>query len=771
MTNASSIHPLNAVRADSTGDGGGAYHERVVSGSGQRAEAERAAERLARLQAVTARLAGANTADDVAGVIVDHAAAGVSAHGALFLELVQDGTVFELVRQIGLAPDLEEDFATFPLDAPLPAGDAVRSKSIVIVHRDERDERYPALSGRPAQHDMHVVVPLVDGEEPFGAIAFGFSRARQFGDDDRRFLLAIAGQAAQALRRIRIIEAEREARRRQEFLARATGVLATSLDHEGMATTIGRLAVQEFADTLTVHIREGNELRTIAAVDSDPTLEAALNEVLDTPSGRTMVEYVDSLVAGGRSILVNDLDDERWRETFADMPGFYDGALVHISSAVIIGLHSRGRRHGVLIATRRSARDPFDDGAFLVFSELASRLATAIDNALAHRANAEVARTLQASLLPPRLPEIPGVVVASRYDPIGDGSLVGGDFYDVFPMSGGAWAMVIGDVCGQGVLAAAVTSLVRYTIRAAARMWPSPSEILRFTNTAVLQQEGGERFCTVLLCVLHPSGDGADVTIAAGGHHLPLHVAAGGEPVPVGREGTALGLLDDLDVSDTNLHLGPGDLLVMTTDGVLEARDANGDIVGEDFLDDLVRGHAPDGAEAVAGAIERAVLAIGGGRARDDVALLVAEICGRVEAPPPTHGFESQRPFNERYPATADSVTTARRAVAAWCAANGVASDRLPDLLIAITELATNAIRAARTAIDVRCWLTDDAVMAEVTDDGPGFDTAFPRHVRELDLLAERGRGLFLVDALVDDCTIESGPNGTIVRCLVTRAG
>src|SRR5205085_4906208 len=171
-----------------------------------------------------------------------------------------------------------------------------------------------------------------------------------------------------------MIDAERAARRRQEFLARATGVLATSLDHETMATTIGRLAVQEFTDTLTVHVYEGDALRTIAAVDADAGLEAALQDVLATPEGRDMAQYVDGLVADGRSILVDDLDLDMWRKTFADMPGFDDGALAHVHSAVIVGLHSAGRRHGVLVATRRGTREPFDQEAFLVLSELAGRL-------------------------------------------------------------------------------------------------------------------------------------------------------------------------------------------------------------------------------------------------------------------------------------------------------------------------------------------------------------------------------------------------------------
>ena len=115
------------------------------------------------------------------------------------------------------------------------------------------------------------------------------------------------------------------------------------------------------------------------------------------------------------------------------------------------------------------------------------------------------------------------------------------------------------------------------------------------------------------------------------------------------------------------------------------------------------------------------------------------------------------------------SVTDARRAVAGWLDANGVDGHRVHDALLALTELATNAVRSARTAFEVRSWLTEDEVVLEVTDDGPGFEAAIPSDPRQLDPLAEAGRGLFLATALVDDWAIETGPNGTIVRIFVSR--
>jgi anti-sigma regulatory factor (Ser/Thr protein kinase) len=154
------------------------------------------------------------------------------------------------------------------------------------------------------------------------------------------------------------------------------------------------------------------------------------------------------------------------------------------------------------------------------------------------------------------------------------------------------------------------------------------------------------------------------------------------------------------------------------------------------------------------------------------VAVLVVEVTGlgaSVEAPEATRPGVAGGPFDERFPAETPSVTEARRAVAAWLDGQGIRGSRVPDLLLALTELATNAVRSARTAMEVRAWLTPDAIMFEVTDDGAGFDPTVPRSAREIDPLAERGRGLFIVAALVDECTIESGPNGTIVRCYLAR--
>lgn len=742
----------------------------VCLDASRRAEAEEAADRLSRLQAVTARLGGAGDVEAVARAVCDHAAAGVRAQTAGLWQLVDEGETFELVRHVGIRPGVEDAFGRFPVDAPLPAGDALRTGSTVVVTgAADRASRYPELAAHPTDYQSAVVVPVLRDGRPLGVLSFGFRSLRQLGSDDHRFLLAVADQTAQALDRIAREEHERSARRRQELLARATGVLAGSLEVEAAATAVARLAVQSFADAFSVHLFEGDELRTVAAVNADPELEELTWAMVDTPPGRRMRSYLVDLLGDGRSMLLPSLDPAAWDELLGDVATAESIRALDVSSAILVGLHSRGRRLGLVAVTRRAGQPPFDQDAFVLVVELAGRLASALDGAQAHHARAEVARTLQASLLPPRLPEIPGVVLAARYDPVGDGSLVGGDFYDVFPVADDRWCLVLGDVCGQGVAAASLTALVRYTVRAAARMWDSPADILRFTNDAILDHDAGDRFCTLIVGMLAPRSGGMALRLAVGGHHLPLHRPAGGEAVPVGRQGTAMGLVPDPEVADVRVELGIGDLLVLTTDGVIEARDQEGRPVADGFLEGLVAEHGAGGAEVLAGAIQRAVLDVGGGRANDDAAALVVEVTGEGRPVEPVARVALPEPFDERYPPEIASVTEARRGVAAWLELQGTPVPRVPDLLLAVTELVTNAVRSARSAVEVRAWLTSDAVMIEVTDDGPGFDPDVARAGRGLDPLADRGRGLFLVVALVDECTIESGAHGTIVRCYVAR--
>lgn len=239
---------------------------------------------------------------------------------------------------------------------------------------------------------------------------------------------------------------------------------------------------------------------------------------------------------------------------------------------------------------------------------------------------AALARTLQQSLLPPVLPDVPGLEVAARYQ-AARGEEVVGDFYDVFKAARSSWCVVMGDVCGKGPEAATVTALAHYTIRAAASDSVSPSRVLGRLNAALLQQRpGDERFLTVALANLRVTGPGVLVTLTAAGHPLPLLRRADGSVHEACTPGMALGMFDSPPLLDTRMVLEPGDSLIFYTDGVTEARRGT-DEFGVEGLRQLVASAAAGSSAAhLAAFIEAQVGEYRDGLPRDDTAILVVHV-------------------------------------------------------------------------------------------------------------------------------------------------
>jgi PAS domain S-box-containing protein len=248
---------------------------------------------------------------------------------------------------------------------------------------------------------------------------------------------------------------------------------------------------------------------------------------------------------------------------------------------------------------------------------------------------ASLARTLQASLLPPHLPEIPGLDVAARYRSAEDGLDVVGDFYDLFDLgSTGSegWGVVIGDVCGKGPEAAALTAVARHTVRAAAMREPRPSGVLAQLNDAILHQDAGERFCTAVYARVLLGPMGVSLSLSCGGHPLPLVLRADGSVETVGRAGTLLGLFEEPDLTDTEVALGPGDSAVFFTDGATEAKRRRV-LLGEDRLRAIVSTCTGLRAAEVAHRLEDAILAFQEeSTPSDDLAIIVLKV---PEAPGP----------------------------------------------------------------------------------------------------------------------------------------
>jgi serine phosphatase RsbU (regulator of sigma subunit) len=201
---------------------------------------------------------------------------------------------------------------------------------------------------------------------------------------------------------------------------------------------------------------------------------------------------------------------------------------------------------------------------------------------------------------------------------------VGGDLYDVFH-AGQGWCVVIGDVCGKGAAAAALTALVRYTLRAESGRGLSPRRSLELLNEAIARQHSDSRFCTVLLARLEHRSPGIRMTFACGGHPPPLVRRRDGTVERAETSGTVLGVFPDPLVEDRTLELGVGDLVLLYTDGIIEARTEDG-LFGEDRLARELRAAAGLGAEATAQRMIDAVIGRAGVRVRDDIAILALRV-------------------------------------------------------------------------------------------------------------------------------------------------
>lgn len=386
----------------------------------------------------------------------------------------------------------------------------------------------------------------------------------------------------------------------------------------------------------------------------------------------------------------------------------------------------------------------------------------------------ELAATLQASLLPPRPPEIPGMEVATHYLAADRQVAVGGDFFDVFRLSPNEWGVAIGDVCGKGAKAAALTTLARYTLRAAAVHRRLPSAVLTELNGVITAEpEHDGRFCSVVFAKLELDACGAWVTLACGGHPRPVVVRRAGWIDVRGHDGMLIGMFDQVDLVDDRIGLGPGDSLVFCTDGITESRNARGEMFGEDGLPTVLLENAGASAAVLTERIVEAALEFSGERRQDDVAVLVvrvppdagddparrlaaavgsADLVGQV-TPAATVGDEysglrHQRPAPPRQArirlaAEPSSAREARRFVAGVLQSWRMPEHSGGDLELLTSELATNAVRHAGGPFTIVIRYDGQVVRVEVGDGSRALP--LPRRP-ENEVIS--GRGLLLVDRL-----------------------
>jgi serine phosphatase RsbU (regulator of sigma subunit) len=266
----------------------------------------------------------------------------------------------------------------------------------------------------------------------------------------------------------------------------------------------------------------------------------------------------------------------------------------------------------------------FDEDDLAFAEDLALRAATAIQNARLYEAQERVAHTLQASLLPERLPQLPGWEIHAAYQAGERGADVGGDFYDILPVASGH-LIVLGDVTGKGIEAAALTSLVRHSARMAARFDPSPARVLSLVNQ-VLREQSRLSLVTAVCGLLQSTGDGARLTVASAGHPLPLLRRPGAGPEQMGDHGVLLGVEGEDDWSEVTVALSPGDTILFYTDGVTETP-GEAARYGELRLQDAMQ-RTDEGPVALVAEIERSLRDFQSGTAIDDRAMLALRFVG-----------------------------------------------------------------------------------------------------------------------------------------------
>jgi PAS domain S-box-containing protein len=413
--------------------------------------------------------------------------------------------------------------------------------------------------------------------------------------------------------------------KRMAFLAQAGLALDRSLELEETLRRLADITVPELAQLTVIDlVSPSGQISTAVACALEDEHARELEQVrqeypLDVRGGHPVALALRT----GESHLLSEMSTEYQREIAQGDEHFQLMRRLRYHSAVVVPLVARRRVLGALSLLRMEDAPSFDPDDLVLAEDLARRAALAIDNARLFEATRHLARTLQESLLPSKLPRIEGVQLGARYRAAAQGQEVGGDFYDAFALADGRWGIVVGDVRGKGPRAAALTSQARYTIRALCDR--GSGAVLEMLNQAVHRDSERlpERFLTAVVAVLERRENGLAVELAAAGHPPPLILRADGSVQETAACGILIGVNPSVTYEPQRLELAPGESLVLYTDGLTDAR-APERILSERDLSALVsRGRGLD-APGLAGFLE--TNATDGGDPRDDIAILVVQV-------------------------------------------------------------------------------------------------------------------------------------------------
>ncbi|GHE52323.1 GAF domain-containing protein [Streptomyces vinaceus] len=544
---------------------------------------------------------GSPAPDDLDGLLqrtVERARDMLDADSAFLLLATDDETELEVRATTGL-PSTRQRFARVPVEA---GTNRYGSARMPAVHDDLAavPGAVPLLEATGMR--SVITVPLKVEGRLTGSLGVAAENPGRYSNAEALRLQFAADRIALAVESARLGELERLRRGSLSFLVEASDLLAGTLDRDQTLALMAQMTVPTLATWCAVY--------TIADQSSDPYLAYVLHEDEERIDGlKALLSHVSPPDP------VREAGARPWPATAQAVGG----------ETVVLPLLARNRVIGLLTLGKPS-EEHFRQEILELAEDLSRRAALALDNARLYSERTAISRSLQRSLLPPGSPAIPGMEVEVIYRAAGEGNEVGGDFYDVFPIRDGAYGFAIGDVCGTGPEAAAVTGLARHALRLLAREGLGGPAVLERLNAAILDEGARSRFLTLLYGELHPQPDGsALMKVVCAGHPLPLRLRPDGQVTPAADPQPLLGVIDDLDLYEQTLTLDPGDVLLCVTDGVTERREGTR-MLGDDGLTEVLTTCTGLTAGAVAARVLRAVERFAAEPASDDMAILAFRV-------------------------------------------------------------------------------------------------------------------------------------------------
>ncbi|MGW1496234.1 SpoIIE family protein phosphatase [Streptomyces sp. NBC_00191] len=578
---------------------------------------------------------GSPAPDDLDGLLqrtVERARDMLDGDAAFLLLATDDETELEVRATTGL-PSARQRFARVPVEAGTGRYGSARMPA---VHEDLTavPGAVPLLNSTGMR--SVVTVPLKVEGRLTGSLGVAAESAGRYSNEEALRLQFAADRIALAVESARLGELERLRRGSLSFLVEASDLLAGTLDRDQTLALMAQMTVPTLATWCAVY--------TIADQASEPYLSFVLHEDEERIDGLkallSKIDPPDPVTTPGARVWTAPADaahraalrTSRRELGLGSSPPVSSGIGATLATAAAVGgetvvlpLVARNRVIGMLTLGKPSD-DHFRQEILELAEDLSRRAALALDNARLYSERVAISQSLQRSLLPPELPHVPGVEVEVIYRAAGEGNEVGGDFYDLFPIRDGAYGFAIGDVCGTGPEAAAVTGLARHALRLLAREGFGGPAVLERLNAAILDEGARSRFLTLLYGELWPQEDGSAILkVVCAGHPLPLRLRQDGTVEAAAEPQPLLGVMDDLELYEQMVTLDPGDVLLCVTDGVTERREGTR-MLGDDGLIDVLTNCTGLTAGAVASRVLRAVERFAAEPASDDMAILAMRV-------------------------------------------------------------------------------------------------------------------------------------------------